>query len=98
MCIRDSSHHLMVILLPDGETRARAMEGLKQRGIQTSIHYPPIHGFTNVREDIVAGRVRADGLDVIDRLAPRLLTLPLSAGFHLDVADTVVSALADALS
>ncbi|NLG67179.1 MAG: DegT/DnrJ/EryC1/StrS aminotransferase family protein [Actinobacteria bacterium] len=93
-----SSHHLMVILLPDGETRARAMEGLKQRGIQTSIHYPPIHGFTNVREDIVAGRVRADGLDVIDRLAPRLLTLPLSAGFHLDVADTVVSALADALS
>lgn len=92
-----ASHHLMVVLVPDGDTRPRVMESLKQRGIQTSIHYPPIHGFSNVREDVASGRVRAEGLDVVEELAPRLLTLPLSASYGPEVVDAVVAAIGEAL-
>ena len=41
-----SSAHIMPILLPAGTDRTRFMENMKAQGIQTSIHYPPIHHFT----------------------------------------------------
>src|SRR6266540_3703149 len=40
-----SSCHLLPVLLPVGMPRQRFMEEMKARGIQTSIHYPPIHEF-----------------------------------------------------
>src|SRR5512143_1137164 len=41
-----SSAHLMPILLPHGKNRARFIDSMKSQGIQTSIHYPPVHTFT----------------------------------------------------
>jgi len=35
--------HLMVVLCPDGRTRDTVRELLHQTGIQTSLHYRPIH-------------------------------------------------------
>ncbi len=45
-----SACHLLPILLPEGMERTRFMEAMKARGIQTSIHYPPIHQFSAFQE------------------------------------------------
>lgn len=88
-----SSHHLMVILLPDGDSRTSVMEALKSEGIQSSIHYPPIHGFSDVRDAVAAGHIRAEGLENVERVAPRLLTLPLSASYGPEVAERVAEVI-----
>ncbi len=68
-----SAGHIMPALLPKGADRLRFMEGMKSRGIQTSIHYPPVHTFTSFRE----GARGADHLPLTDEVAAREVTLPL---------------------
>jgi len=41
-----SSYHIMPILLSEEVSRNEFIEKLKENGIQTSIHYPPIHLFS----------------------------------------------------
>jgi dTDP-4-amino-4,6-dideoxygalactose transaminase len=67
-----SSHHLAVALLPEGADRDAVRAALGEQRIQTSVHYPPIHLFTQYRE---AGARRA--LPRTEAVASRLLTLPL---------------------
>ncbi|MBI2837644.1 MAG: DegT/DnrJ/EryC1/StrS family aminotransferase [Acidobacteria bacterium] len=67
------AYHIMPVLLPEGADRLAVMTRLRGHGIQTSIHYRPIHTFTFYRETFGAG----PRLPVLDRIAPRLLTLPL---------------------
>ena len=45
-----SSFHIFPILLSEGINRYDLMQELRESGIQTSIHYPPIHLFTYYRE------------------------------------------------
>ena len=45
-----SSFHIFPILLSEGINRYDFMQELRKSGIQTSIHYPPIHLFTYYRE------------------------------------------------
>lgn len=40
-----SCYHILPVLLPPATDRIRFMEGLKRHGVQTSIHYPPVHQF-----------------------------------------------------
>ena len=44
------SYHIFPILLAEGINRDGFMDRLKEKGIQTSIHYPPIHLFTYYRK------------------------------------------------
>ena len=88
---RTSSHHLAVILLPDGAERDEVRATLRQRGIQTSVHYPPIHTFTLYRAQ---GATRP--LPRTDAVAERLLTLPLYGTMHDEDVDTVVEGVLDA--
>jgi dTDP-4-amino-4,6-dideoxygalactose transaminase len=67
-----SAHHLAVVVLPDGIDRDVVRAGLQEDGIQTSVHYPPIHQFAAYAET-----ARAMALTVTERIAGRLLTLPL---------------------
>ena len=85
-----SSHHLAVALLAPGIDRDAVRAALTAKRIQTSVHYPPIHSFTQYRE---TGRRRP--LPRTESVSGRLLTLPLYA--HMDVrqADLVVEALLD---
>ncbi|MBM4345135.1 MAG: DegT/DnrJ/EryC1/StrS family aminotransferase [Deltaproteobacteria bacterium] len=69
-----SSPHILPVLLPAGVDRQRVQQGMKDAGVQTSVHYPPIHTFTLYKD---SDRVRADHLPVTEAVAPRLLTLPL---------------------
>lgn len=45
-----SSSHIFPILLSEHVFREDFIDNLKEKGIQTSIHYPPIHLFTYYRK------------------------------------------------
>ena len=86
-----ASHHLFVVVLPEGCDRDRVRAALAEARVQTSVHYPPIHGFTaHARDD-------ARPLPRTDELAPRLLTLPLFGHITDEqlglVCETLVSSL-----
>jgi dTDP-4-amino-4,6-dideoxygalactose transaminase len=82
--------HILPVLLPAGTDRAGVMARLKAAGIQTSIHYPPIHTFAAYREP------RQD-LPRTEALAGRQLTLPFYPAMALADVDLVVRELLGAL-
>ncbi len=83
-----SACHLMPILLPVGFDRIEFMEHLKSNGIQTSIHYPPIHKF----QTYTNGGTAHFGLPVTDSVTGREVTIPLFSGLtEKNVADVVHS-------
>ena len=57
--------------------------------IQTSVHYPPIHGFSLYRQERLLPRT--------DELAERLLTLPLFPHMEADDVELVAATLLDAV-
>jgi dTDP-4-amino-4,6-dideoxygalactose transaminase len=88
-----SSHHLAVALLPEGRDRDEIRAALAEQRIQTSVHYPPIHLFTQYRE---TGARRP--LPRTEEVAARLLTLPLYGQMEDADADLVASTLLEALA
>jgi len=84
------AHHLFTIVLDDGVGRARFREELAARGVQTSVHYPPVHRFS------IYGA--AVGLPVTEAYAARAVTLPLFATMTLAQQDEVVDAVRAALA
>ena len=48
--ISQTGIHILPTLLPPEADRSAVMVRLKESGIQTSIHYPPIHAFSAYRE------------------------------------------------
>jgi len=44
------SYHIFPILLAEDISRNEFIDKLKEKGMQTSIHYPPIHLFTYYRK------------------------------------------------
>jgi len=88
---RVPSHHLAVVVLPEGAERADVRTALDGQGIQTSVHYPPIHTFSAYRAD------SRRPLPQTEAVAERLLTLPLHGRMTDDQADTVVEALLQTL-
>ncbi|MGE3539072.1 MAG: DegT/DnrJ/EryC1/StrS family aminotransferase [Candidatus Tectimicrobiota bacterium] len=83
-----SSYHLMPLVLPATAQRSTFMQFLKDRGIQTSIHYPPIHHFTYYRT-----YASAMALPVTEQLAQSLVTLPLFPHITAQQIDAVVEAV-----
>ncbi len=67
-----SSAHLLPILLEGGVDRQAFIEAMRQCGIQTSIHYPPIHQFSYYRQRL--GEMR---LPITETIGDREVTLPL---------------------
>jgi dTDP-4-amino-4,6-dideoxygalactose transaminase len=88
----ESANHLMPIILPKEANRIKIMENLKEMGIQTSIHYPPIHLFTYYQKHF-----NYHSLEKTEDLASRELTLPLFPGMSNNDIDIVVSALMNSL-
>jgi dTDP-4-amino-4,6-dideoxygalactose transaminase len=88
---RTSSHHLAVVLLPEGAERDSVRDSLQEQGIQTSVHYPPIHSFSAFR----SGATRP--LPRTEAVASRLLTLPLYGRMTDEQVESVVDALLQTL-
>lgn len=70
-----SANHLFAIVLPPGRDRGAFRGALAREGIQTSVHYPPVHRFALYAEGAPRGRP----LPVTDDYAARTVTLPLFA-------------------
>jgi dTDP-4-amino-4,6-dideoxygalactose transaminase len=87
--VADSSCYVMPILLRDGSRRDQVRRALGERhGVQTSVHYPPVHRLAAYRE-----RFPDVSLSQTEAAAGRELTLPLFAHMSDDQLDRVVGAL-----
>jgi dTDP-4-amino-4,6-dideoxygalactose transaminase len=87
-----SAYHLMPVVLSSEISRPDVMTHLRSRGIQTSIHYPPIHQFTYYR-----GRTECAGLNHTEYLGRRILTLPLFPHMTYGQVKLVCNCLHDAV-
>jgi dTDP-4-amino-4,6-dideoxygalactose transaminase len=88
-----ASYHLSVVLLPESAQRDHVRARLAEAGVQTSVHYPPMHEFA-VFADAGARRELARTTAVRDRI----LTLPLYPHMTADDVDLVVAELVDAVA
>lgn len=75
--LESSACHLFPIVLPPEINRTAFMKALAKEGIQTSIHYPPIHHFSHYRRLWPKGFEHQ--LPKTEAVAGRLVTLPLFA-------------------
>ena len=90
-----SSYHIMPVLLPSGADKHAFMEQMKQQGIQTSWHYPPVHRFSVYKEAYAS---RPNPLPVTDEVAQREVTLPLYPTMTDEQVGWVVQAAKEALA
>lgn len=89
-----SACHLLPILLDSATVRSHVMQHLASRGIQTSIHYPPIHAFSLYRR---LPQLTPRSLPITEMVGNCQLTLPLYASMTEDQVDSVCTGLAEAL-
>ena len=82
-----TSAHILPILLPREKKREEFIAYMKEQGIQTSIHYPPIHRFTSFKD---GGMWE---LPLTEDVASREVTLPLYPAMSDDQVATVVTAV-----
>ena len=68
------SYHLFPILLAPSISRNKVMERLKDFGIQTSVHYPPVHLFSLYQKKFSCERGK---LPKTEEVSQREMTLPL---------------------
>ena len=68
------SFHLFVIMVEDAPIRRELMNYLRENGVQSSIHYPPLHKFTQVKKELI---LPENALPLTDEVTGRLITLPL---------------------
>lgn len=88
-----SSCHIFPILLPQGASRPAFMDAMRLRGVQTSIHYPPIHLFSFYRQ-----RYPGVSLPLTEAVASREVTLPLYPGMRDTDVDYVLASVREALA
>jgi dTDP-4-amino-4,6-dideoxygalactose transaminase len=90
---RDSSHHILPAILPTGVDRQLVADKMRDAGVQTTVHYPPVHTFSWYRS-----RFPPVHLPQTEEFARRELTLPLHPKMEARHVATAVQALAQALA
>jgi dTDP-4-amino-4,6-dideoxygalactose transaminase len=88
-CDATTTPHIMAALLPAYADRMAVMGGLRDDGVQTSFHYPPIHALSWYRE-----RCPDIRLPITEAFAERELTLPLHPKMTAADVEHVVASLA----
>jgi dTDP-4-amino-4,6-dideoxygalactose transaminase len=86
--VGEPAYHLFPILLPTGVDRKSFMDKMKEQGIQTSIHYPPVHTFQFYRQ-----QYPGVSLAQTEQAAEREVTLPLFPTMSGEDVDMVVKAV-----
>ena len=83
----ESADHLFTVVLDENVDRDAMRERLAADGIQTSVHYPPVHSFTAFEEEGVE-------LPLTEAYAARAVTLPLFPTITEEQIELVVDSLA----
>lgn len=86
-----STYHIFPVLLKDATLRPALMSHLAQYGIQSSVHYPPIHRFTYYRQLWPADFDHR--LPLTEDIASREVTLPLFPGMTSEQMEIVVQSI-----
>jgi dTDP-4-amino-4,6-dideoxygalactose transaminase len=87
-----SACHIFPILLPQNVNRGDFIDRLRAAGIQTSIHYPPIHCLSYYRD-----RYPNTNLPQTEAAAAREVTLPLYSSMGAAAQDMVITAVRNTL-
>jgi dTDP-4-amino-4,6-dideoxygalactose transaminase len=87
-----SSAHIFPVLLDNGIDRGGFIEAMHAQGIQTSIHYPPVHQFTYYRQS-----GNSIDLPLTEEMASREVTLPLYPSMSDEQLGLVIDAVKLAL-
>ena len=90
-----TSAHIMPVLLPRDRDRVGFMEKMKSQGLQTSIHYPPIHQFSAYRNTKTSTPIQ---VPMTENVASREVTLPLYPAMTDEDVNLVIQGVATALS
>jgi dTDP-4-amino-4,6-dideoxygalactose transaminase len=88
-----SSHYIQPILLPEDRNKLDFMKKMKEQGIQTSWHYPPIHHFRIYQQE-----QNADKLPLTEATVDRLVTVPLYPTMSEQQVGWVVDAMRNAIN
>lgn len=80
-----SSYHIFPIVLQEGSARQSFMHFMREKGIQTSIHYPPVHTFSHYKSSCQPG-----SLPITEEVATRIVTLPLYPGITREQVEYVI--------
>lgn len=89
-CKGKSAYHIFPILLWGNISRNEFMEELKDKGIQTSVHYPPVHLFSYYRENF---GLKEGILPKTEYAGKNIVTLPLYPGMSEDNIDYVIESV-----
>lgn len=89
---RPSTHHILPVVLPQNVDRQLVADSLRDAGIQTTNHYPPIHWFSWYMDRFPSTR-----LPQTEEFALRELTLPLHPKLEPVHVEHVAHSLAKAL-
>lgn len=84
------ANHLFTVVLDEGIDRDAVRGLLAEAGIQTSLHYPPVHSFSAYDERVE--------LPLTEEYARRSVTLPLFPGITEEQIDLVVDSLSEAIA
>jgi len=87
-----SAFHIFPIILPRGVNRLGFIDNLRAKGVQTSIHYPPVHQFSYYREQYPGIK-----LPITEDVAAREVTLPLYPTMSDEQVEIVIAAVLSAL-
>ena len=87
-----SVYHILPVLLPENVDRIAVIGALKEKRIQSSIHYPPFWDFTAYK-----GQFSPNDSPVTADICRRQLTLPLFPTMTEDEVDQVCNALLEAI-
>ena len=84
------NYHIFPVLLADSVDRLHLMSYLREKGIQTSIHYPPVHSFSFHRQYF-----QAQDMPLTEYVAAHELTLPMYVGITFEQIDFIINALSE---
>ena len=84
------SYHILPVLLPEGCNRSQFMLDMESRGIQTSMHYPPVHRFQYYQKHF---KNTIGSLPVTEEVSGREVTLPLHPLMTLQDVEYVYQAI-----
>lgn len=93
-CKHLSAHHIFPVLVSEDISRDKFMIELREMGIQTSIHYPPIHLFSYYRNNL---GFTEGMLPVTEDIGKREVTLPLYPSMSNIDTEYVAKCVVDAL-
>jgi dTDP-4-amino-4,6-dideoxygalactose transaminase len=85
------AHHLFCVLLPASIDRTAFRALLAKGGVQTSVHYPPVHRVSIYAQD-------APELPVTDEYASRTVSLPIFPHMAVSQQDLVIDLIRSALA